>query len=45
MGHGGAVVAELTTDHREAEELFGKIESLSPGDQRSKATSRRPSGR
>ncbi|MGK9465198.1 hemerythrin domain-containing protein (plasmid) [Streptomyces sp. G6] len=32
MGHGGDVVAELTTDHREVEELFGKIERLSPGD-------------
>ncbi|OKI85348.1 hemerythrin domain-containing protein [Streptomyces sp. CB02414] len=36
MGHGGDVVAELTTDHREVEELFGKIESLSPGDEQRK---------
>ncbi|NEB93229.1 hemerythrin domain-containing protein, partial [Streptomyces bauhiniae] len=26
MGHGGNVIDELTTDHREVEELFGKIE-------------------
>ncbi|MFF9024814.1 hemerythrin domain-containing protein [Streptomyces eurythermus] len=32
MGHGGDVIAELTTDHREVEELFGKIEALPPGD-------------
>ncbi|MDA4889931.1 hemerythrin domain-containing protein [Streptomyces sp. MS2A] len=32
MGHGGDVTAELTTDHREVEELFGKIEALPPGD-------------
>ncbi|MFK0117669.1 hemerythrin domain-containing protein [Streptomyces sp. NPDC090994] len=31
MGHGGDVVDELTTDHREVEELFGKIEALPPG--------------
>lgn len=31
MGHGGDVVAELTTDHGEVEELFGKIESLPAG--------------
>ncbi|MEZ3183028.1 hemerythrin domain-containing protein [Streptomyces pimonensis] len=31
MGHGGDVIAELTTDHREVEELFGKIEALPPG--------------
>lgn len=36
MGHGRDVVAELTTDHREVEELFGKIENLSPGDQQRK---------
>ncbi|RSN17028.1 hypothetical protein DMH25_04560 [Streptomyces sp. WAC 01325] len=24
MGHGGDAIAELTTDHREVEELFGK---------------------
>jgi hemerythrin superfamily protein len=26
MGHGGNVIAELTTDHREVDELFDKIE-------------------
>ncbi|MCZ9346936.1 hemerythrin domain-containing protein [Streptomyces sp. TRM76130] len=31
MGHGGNVVDELTTDHREVEELFGRIEALPPG--------------
>lgn len=31
MGHGGNVIAELTTDHREVEELFGKIEALPSG--------------
>ncbi|GAA4964871.1 hypothetical protein GCM10023238_35620 [Streptomyces heliomycini] len=32
----GDVIAELTTDHREVEELFGKIEALSPGDEQRK---------
>ncbi|MGD9482605.1 hemerythrin domain-containing protein [Streptomyces sp. TRM70308] len=32
MGHGGNVIDELTTDHREVEELFGRIEALPPGD-------------
>ncbi|MGW0534894.1 hemerythrin domain-containing protein [Streptomyces sp. NPDC003032] len=36
MGHGGDVIAELTTDHREVEELFGKIEALPPGDKQRK---------
>jgi hemerythrin superfamily protein len=31
MGHGGNVIDELVTDHREVEELFGRIESLPPG--------------
>ncbi|MEU0335927.1 hemerythrin domain-containing protein [Streptomyces sp. NPDC006193] len=31
MGHGGNVVQELTTDHREVEEIFGRIEALPPG--------------
>ncbi|MBO8193177.1 hemerythrin domain-containing protein, partial [Streptomyces oryzae] len=31
MAHGGTVVQELTTDHREVEELFAKIEALPPG--------------
>ncbi|QNP74391.1 hemerythrin domain-containing protein [Streptomyces roseirectus] len=34
MGHGGDVIAELTTDHREVEELFARIEALPPGDAR-----------
>ncbi|MFF5703256.1 hemerythrin domain-containing protein [Streptomyces sp. NPDC012794] len=36
MGHGGDVIAELTTDHREVEEIFGKMEALPPGDARRK---------
>ncbi|MEV6793203.1 hemerythrin domain-containing protein [Streptomyces sp. NPDC051320] len=32
MGHGGNVIAELTTDHREVDELFAKIESQPVGD-------------
>ncbi|MEE1927085.1 hemerythrin domain-containing protein [Streptomyces sp. TRM 70351] len=32
MGHGGNVIDELTTDHREVEELFGRIEALPAGD-------------
>ncbi|MER7775834.1 hemerythrin domain-containing protein [Streptomyces sp. NPDC096191] len=36
MGHGGDVTTELTTDHREVEELFGKIEALPPGDEQRK---------
>ncbi|WP_055490904.1 hemerythrin domain-containing protein [Streptomyces sp. TP-A0356] len=32
MGHGGNVINELVTDHREVEELFGRIEALPPGD-------------
>ncbi|MFG2639168.1 hemerythrin domain-containing protein [Streptomyces sp. NPDC048362] len=36
MGHGGDVIAELTTDHREVEELFGKIEALPSGDKQRK---------
>lgn len=31
MGHGGDVIAELTTDHREVEEFFAHIESLPSG--------------
>ncbi|MEU9556203.1 hemerythrin domain-containing protein [Streptomyces fumanus] len=31
MGHGGNVIDELTTDHREVAELFGKIEALPSG--------------
>lgn len=36
MGHGGDVIAELTTDHREVEEIFGTIEALPSGDARRK---------
>ncbi|WP_405650491.1 hemerythrin domain-containing protein [Streptomyces sp. NBC_00019] len=32
MGHGGNVIDELMTDHREVEELFGRIDGLAPGD-------------
>lgn len=30
MGHGGDVIAELTTDHREVDELFEKIQTAAP---------------
>ncbi|MFJ8668832.1 hemerythrin domain-containing protein [Streptomyces sp. NPDC093600] len=36
MGHGGDVIAELTTDHEEVEELFTNIEELPSGDPRRK---------
>ncbi|MFC5201035.1 hemerythrin domain-containing protein [Streptomyces kaempferi] len=36
MGHGGDVIAELTTDHQEVEELFGKIDGLPRGDEQRK---------
>jgi hemerythrin superfamily protein len=36
MGHGGDVIEELTTDHREVEEMFGRIESLPSGDKQRK---------
>lgn len=36
MGHGGDVIAELTTDHREVEELFGKIAALPSGNEQRK---------
>ncbi|MDX3069635.1 hemerythrin domain-containing protein, partial [Streptomyces sp. ND04-05B] len=36
MAHGGDVVEELRTDHREVEELFGRIEELPSGDSRRK---------
>ncbi|MEI5520344.1 hemerythrin domain-containing protein [Streptomyces brasiliscabiei] len=32
MGHGGDVIAELTTDHGEVEEMFRQIEALPSGD-------------
>ncbi|HCA85214.1 MAG TPA: hemerythrin [Streptomyces sp.] len=36
MGHGGNVIDELTTDHREVEEIFGQIQALPAGDQQRK---------
>ncbi|MFD8722866.1 hemerythrin domain-containing protein [Streptomyces sp. NPDC059629] len=33
MGHGGNILQELTTDHREVEEFFGRIEALTGGGQ------------
>ncbi|MEU6809986.1 hemerythrin domain-containing protein [Streptomyces sp. NPDC046831] len=36
MGHGGDVIQELTTDHREVEEIFAQIEALPTGDSRRK---------
>jgi hemerythrin superfamily protein len=36
MGHGGNVIDELVTDHREVEELSGRIEGLPPGDKNRK---------
>ncbi|GGM15355.1 hemerythrin [Streptomyces fumigatiscleroticus] len=33
MGHGGNVIDELVTDHREVEEIFGRIEALPSGHQ------------
>ncbi|MET7380674.1 hemerythrin domain-containing protein [Streptomyces sp. NPDC005526] len=36
MGHGGDVIQELTTDHREVDEIFAQIEALPPGDKRRK---------
>ncbi|MFI7407388.1 hemerythrin domain-containing protein [Streptomyces sp. NPDC049627] len=32
MGHGGNVIDELMTDHREVEQIFGRIEGLASGD-------------
>lgn len=34
MGHGGNIIQELTTDHREVDELFEQIESLPAEDKR-----------
>lgn len=31
MGHGGDVIAELTTDHREIEDLFKQFSDTFPG--------------
>lgn len=36
MGHGGDVIQELTTDHREVDELFNEIEHQPVGDRRRK---------
>jgi hemerythrin superfamily protein len=36
MGHGGDIIEELVTDHREVEDLFTQIESLPAGDARRK---------
>ncbi|MFI2645431.1 hemerythrin domain-containing protein [Streptomyces sp. NPDC018610] len=36
MGHGGDVINELTTDHREVDEIFAQIEALPVGDKRRK---------
>ncbi|RKN04318.1 hemerythrin domain-containing protein [Streptomyces radicis] len=36
MGHGGDIIHELTTDHREVAELFSDIESMPPGEPRRK---------
>ncbi|MFG3293201.1 hemerythrin domain-containing protein [Streptomyces sp. NPDC048179] len=33
MGHGGNVLAELMTDHREVEEMFSRIEAMTGGGQ------------
>ncbi|MEU9079317.1 hemerythrin domain-containing protein [Kitasatospora sp. NPDC048538] len=34
MGHGGNVVNELMTDHREVEEMFARLQALPVGDER-----------
>ncbi|RKT19487.1 hemerythrin HHE cation binding domain-containing protein [Streptomyces sp. 1114.5] len=34
MGHGGNVIIELMTDHREVEELFARVQALPAGDER-----------
>lgn len=34
MGHGGDVIAGLTADHREVDELFAQIEDQGAGDER-----------
>lgn len=31
MGHGGNVIAELLADHREVEEIFDRMQSMSTG--------------
>lgn len=33
MAHGGNVIQELTTDHREVDDLFAQIEALPGADQ------------
>ncbi|MER7583747.1 hemerythrin domain-containing protein [Kitasatospora sp. NPDC097691] len=34
MGHGGDVINELMTDHREVEEMFARVQALPAGDER-----------
>ncbi|MFJ8622235.1 hemerythrin domain-containing protein [Kitasatospora sp. NPDC093550] len=34
MGHGGNVINELMTDHREVEEMFARVQALPAGDER-----------
>ncbi|MFG2895277.1 hemerythrin domain-containing protein [Streptomyces sp. NPDC048248] len=36
MGHDGDVIAELTTDHREVDELFEQLDNAMPGSERRK---------
>lgn len=36
MGHGGNVIQELKTDHREVEEMFDRIQALPPRDEKRK---------
>ncbi|TJZ58671.1 hypothetical protein FCH28_00325 [Streptomyces piniterrae] len=36
MSHGGDVIAELTADHREVDELFSQFEAAPPGGERRK---------
>ncbi|MFH8573996.1 hemerythrin domain-containing protein [Streptomyces sp. NPDC017993] len=36
MGHGGDVIAELTSDHREVDELFEQLDNAMPGSERRK---------
>ncbi|MBT2408083.1 MULTISPECIES: hemerythrin domain-containing protein [unclassified Streptomyces] len=40
MGHGGDVIAELTADHREVEEMFDVIEHTTPANERQTAAER-----
>ncbi|MCJ1676443.1 hemerythrin domain-containing protein [Streptomyces sp. APSN-46.1] len=40
MGHGGDVIAELTADHREVDEMFSDVEHTTPADERQTAAER-----